>query len=72
MSMPKPSHKPEASKGLQMLRDPRIGKQAAVCVGHLKGYEGRLLDISRDKGTIELVGRQLNKYTASLNYFVLL
>jgi transcription elongation factor len=74
MSEPKPSHEPEASKGLQMLhgRDPRIGKEAAVCGGNLKGYQGRLIDIGRHSGTIEWIGRLPPKCTAPLKHLVLL
>ena len=45
MSKPMPSHKPDALKGHQMLgrHDPQIGREAAVYVGHMKGYQGNLL-----------------------------
>ena len=48
MSKPMPSHEPEALKGHQMLggHDLRIGREAAVYVGHMKGYQGQLVDIS--------------------------
>jgi ribosomal protein L24 len=74
MSNPKPSHEPEASKGLQMLRgrDPRLGKQAAVYVGQMKGYQGRLIDIGRNVGTIEFTGRHPPQITEPLNRLVLL
>ena len=49
MSKPKPSDESKASEGLQMLggRDPQIGKEAAVYVGHMKGYQGDLLILVR-------------------------
>jgi hypothetical protein len=53
-------------------RDPRIGREAAVCAGQLKGYEGRLLDIGRDSGKIECSGRQPPYYTAPLKDLVLM
>ena len=74
MSKPKPSDEFEASEGLQMLggRDPRIGKQAAVYVGHMKGYQGRLTDIGRNTGTIEWPGRYPPKIAAPLRHLVLM
>ena len=74
MSKPKPSHESEASKGYQKLsgHDPRIGREAAVYVGHMKGYQGRLVDIGRNSGKIECPGRQLPTYTAPLNHLVLM
>lgn len=50
-------------------RDPRIGRYAAVYVGHLKGYQGRLIEINRITGTIECPGRQI-PITAPLNHLV--
>ena len=62
ISNPKPSHESEAAKGHQMLggprSDPRIGREAAVYVGHMKGFQGRLVDINRFTGKIECPGRQ--------------
>jgi hypothetical protein len=72
--MPKPSHESEAGKGHFTLggRDPRIGREAAVYVGQMKGYQGRLIEIGRDSGTIECPGRQLHTYTAPLRHLVLM
>jgi len=74
MSKPMPSHESEASKGHQMLggRDPRIGKEAAVYLGHLKGYQGRLTEIGRNTGKIECPGRHPPTYTAPLKHLVLM
>lgn len=68
------AHGSEAVKGPQTLRgrDPRIGKEAAVYVGHMKGYRGRLVDIGRDSGRIECPGRQLTIHTALLKHLVLM
>ena len=73
-SMSKPSHESEAWEGHQMLgrRDPRIGREAAVYVGPMKGYQGRLIDIGRNFAKIECPGRQLPTYSAPLKYFVLM
>jgi hypothetical protein len=38
--------------------DPRLGREAAVYVGHTKGFQGRLVGINRLTGTIECPGRQ--------------
>ena len=48
MSKPMPFRKPEALKGHQMLGrcDLQIEREAAVYVGHMKGYQARLVDIS--------------------------
>lgn len=72
ISKPKPSHESEAAKDHQMLggRDPRIGREAAVYVGQMKGYYGRLTDIGRDSGTIECPGRQQPTYTTALKNLV--
>ena len=72
-SNPKPSHESEAAKGHPPLggRDPRIGKEAAVIVGQLKGYQGRLIEINRDSGKIECPGRQVPT-TALLKHLVLM
>ena len=74
LSEPKPSQESEVAKGHQMLggRDPRIGREAAVYVGHLKGYQGRLTEIGRDSGKIECPGRQFPTYTAPLKHLVLM
>ena len=76
MSNPKPSHESEAVKGHLMLGgrgpDPRIGREAAVYVGHMKGYQGRLIEINRNSGKIECPGRQVPTYTAPLNCLVLM
>jgi transcription elongation factor len=53
-------------------RDPRIGRVAAVYVGPMKGYQGRLIDIGRNSGTIECPGRQLPTYTTQLKHLVLM
>ena len=74
MSKPKPSHGSEASKGHQMLggRDPRIGREAAVYVGPMKGWRGRLMEISRNIGKIECSGRTVPTCTVPLNHLVLM
>lgn len=76
ISKPKPSHKEAAGDHLTLggreSRDSRIGREAAVYVGQLKGYQGRLVDIGRDSGTIECPGRQLPYYTAPLSHLVLM
>ena len=74
ISKPKPSHESEAAKGHQTLdgRDPRIGREAAVYIGHMKGYRGRLIEIGRESGKIECPGRQLPTYTALLKHLVLM
>jgi hypothetical protein len=76
VSEPKPSHESEAAKGYQRLggrgSDPRIGREAAVYVGPMKGYQGRLVDISRYHGKIECPGRQVSIYTALLQHLVLM
>lgn len=74
MSKPKPSHEYEAAKGHQMLdgRDPRIGREAAVYVGEMKGYQGRLLEIGQTTGKIETIGRQFPTYTTLLKHLVLM
>ena len=77
VSKPKPSHESEAAKGHQTLggresRDWRIGREAAVYVGHMKGYQGRLVEIGRNFGKIECPGRQLTTHTALLNHLVLM
>ena len=74
MSMPKPSHKSEAPKGCQMpgRHDPRIGREAAVYVGPMKGYQGRLREIGGNFGKIECPGRQFPIYTAPLKHLVLM
>ena len=74
MSKPKPTDESEAPKGYLMLggRDLRIGREAAVYVGPMKGYQGRLVEISRNVGTIECPGRQLPTYTAPLKHLVLM
>jgi hypothetical protein len=74
ISGPKPSHETEAAKGHQMLggRDPRIGREAAVYVGQLKGYQGRLIEIGRNIGKIECPGRQFPTYTAPLKHLILM
>ena len=74
MTKPKPSHESEASRGHQILggRDPRIGREAAVYVGHMKGYQGRLRDIGRNTGTIECTGRHVPTYTTQLKHLVLM
>jgi hypothetical protein len=75
-SISKPSHEPEALRGLQMLggrgSDPRIGREAAVYVGHMKGYQGHLIDINRHSGKIECPGRQVPTYTTALKHLVLM
>ena len=53
-------------------RDPRIGRDAAVYVGHMKGYQGRLIEIGGNIGTIEWPGRQPPKITVPLNHLVLM
>jgi hypothetical protein len=54
-------------------RDPRIGREAAVYVGHMKGYRGRLLEINRHSGKIECSGRsQVPTYTTLLKNLVLM
>jgi hypothetical protein len=74
-SNPKPSHEYEAVKG-QMLgghgSDPRIGREAAVYVGHMKGYQGRLIEINRHSGKIECPGRHVPTYTTLLKHLVLM
>ena len=74
ISKPTSSHESEATKGYQTLggRDPRIGKEAAVYVGEMKGYRGLLLEMGRDSGKIECPGRQPPTYTALLKYLVLM
>ena len=74
MSKPMPSHKPEALKGHQMLGrcDPQIGREAAVYVAHIKGYQGQLVDISQNSGTIECPWHQLPRYMALLNHLILM
>ena len=74
MSNPKPSHESEAAKGHQMLggHDPRLGKEAAVYVGEMKGYQGRLLEIGQTDGKIETLGRQFPTYTTRLKNLVLM
>ena len=73
-SGPKPPHKSEAVKSHQMLGgvDPRIGKEAALYVGQMKGYQGRLIDINRNFGKIECPGRQPPTFSAPLKHFVLM
>jgi transcription elongation factor len=74
MSKPKPSHELEAAKGHQTLggRDPRIGREVAVYVGQMKGYQGRLIEIGRTTGKIECSGRQFPIYTTLLKHLVLM
>lgn len=76
MSMPKQSHQYEAPKGYQMSgrggRDLRIGREAAIYVGPMKGYQGRLREIGGNFGKIECPGRQLPIYTAPLKHLVLM
>jgi ribosomal protein L24 len=71
---PKASHESEATKFHQMLggRDPRIGREAAVYVGQMKGYQGRLVDINQNTGKIECPGRQFPIYMAPLCHLVLM
>jgi transcription elongation factor len=73
--MSKPSYESEAVKGHQMVggRDSRIGKEAAVYVGHMKGYQGRLLEINRHSGKIEFPGgSSQSTYTTLLKNLVLM
>jgi len=77
LSKPKPSHESEAAKDHQMLggsdpRDPRIGREAAVYVGQMKGYRGRLIEIGRNFGKVETPGRQQPFCTALLKHLVLM
>lgn len=74
LSKPEPPCGSEAPIYHQTLggRDPRIGRDAAVYVGHMKGYQGRLIDINRNSGKIECPGRQFSTYTAPLSYLVLM
>ena len=76
ISEPKLSREFEAVKGHQTVRggsfDPRIGKEAAVYIGPLKGYRGRLREIGANFGKIECPGRQLPIYTALLKHLVLM
>jgi hypothetical protein len=74
ISKSKQSLESEAAKDYQMLggRDPRIGREAAVYVGQMKGYRGRLIEIGRNSGKIECPGRQLPTYTALLKHLVLM
>jgi hypothetical protein len=53
-------------------RDRRLGREAAVYVGDMKGYQGPLIEISRNSGTIEVSGRQPPRYTAPLSHLVLM
>ena len=71
---PKPSQESEAVKYYQILggHDLRIGKEAAVYVGQLKGYQGRLIEIGQDTGKIECLGRHPPFYTAPLKHLVLM
>lgn len=72
--MSKPSYEYEAVKGHQMVggRDSRIGKEAAVYVGQMKGYQGRLLEINRHSGKIEFPGGSQPTYTTLLKNLVLM
>ena len=74
ISKPESSHESEAAKGHQTLggRDPRIGREAAVYVGHMKGYQGQLVEIGRNSGKIECPGHQLPTYKAPLKHLVLM
>ena len=60
---PKPSHEFEAVKGHQIVggrrSDPRIGREAVVYVGQMKGYQGRLVEINEHTGKIECPGRPM-------------
>ena len=73
-SNPKPSHESEAVKDYRMLggrgSDPRIGRVAAVYVGQMKGYQGRLIEVNRDTGKIECPGRHVPTFTTSLKHLV--
>ena len=74
ISKPKPSHEPEAAKGhlMQSRRDSRIGREAAVYIGQMKGYRGLLLEIGPNFGKIECPGRQPPTFTAPLKHLVLM
>lgn len=74
LSEPKPFHNSEAAKGHLMLggRDPRIGREAAVYVGHLKGYRGRLLEIGLHSGKIEVPMCHPPTRTVPLKHLVLM
>ena len=52
--------------------DPRIGREAAVYVGQMKGYQGRLIEINQHTGKIECAGRQVPTYTTLLKHLVLM
>ena len=70
ISKPTPSHESEAAGGRAL--DPRIGRDAAVYVGQLKGLQGRLLEIGRNTGKIECPGRHPPNYTTMLKHLVLM
>ena len=72
--MSKPSYESESVKGHQMVgrHDSRIGKEAAVYVGHMKGYQGRLLEINRHSGKIEFPGGSQPTYMTLLKNLVLM
>lgn len=57
---------------LKSQRDPRIGKEAAIYVGHMKGWQGNLVDINRNSARIEVPGRNPPFFTAPLGSVVLL
>ena len=41
-------------------------------VGHMKGYQGRLVEIGHNTGKIECPGRQFPMHTALLKHLVLM
>lgn len=72
ISKPNPSHESEVAKDHGMIDglDPRLGREAAVYVGQMKGYRGRLIEINRDYGKIEVPGCRLPTYTTLLKHLV--
>jgi hypothetical protein len=74
ISKPEPPRESGAVGGHQILggRDPRIGKEAAVYVGQMKGYRGRLIEIGRNTGKIDCPGRQVPTHTELLKHLVLM
>lgn len=53
-------------------RDPRVGKEAAIFAGHMKGWRGNLVAINREFATLECLGRQPPFFEAALKNVVLL
>ena len=47
-------------------RDPRVGKNAQIIATDLKGFHGRIVDITMDNVTIELPGRIPPRATVKL------